>query len=673
MKKKLLKKITLQKRPTFIPIKHQLITICILFAIIPLIIVNYLSYSISENALRATSEQLTVQMIDQISMNVNTVTSKIEDDISQFIVSSLVQNNALAHYFSSDPNKKREAEQNITKAIKNFVDLNNSVESAAVIFDDDHIFFSPIDVNKQEVLSIKDFSQGGNLVWKKTAASSFASLYVIKELIAPLNKGSCVACIEINQESISSILKDVELLENSTIILIDNDKNIIFSNQYSNTSIGQEIWNQIISKEEPTTMTVDNALVTYSNLANKWKLVVQIPESSLTRQLDQVTVYIFIIIILTSFSAIIVGLTIAKKFSDPIVDLMKAMKKAEEGDLTVYINPKGNNEVSHLCISFNYMISNIRSLLEKTKEVIDSSLKDSKLLSESTQCSVETFDQLALSVNSIADGTKSQAENAQKGANAMETLSNRIQLIMQKSNTVYENSQGIKGLIQEATQCIELLKEAVNSTAQVNTNIENSILELNELNANIGEMINLINAISNQTNLLALNASIEAARAGEAGKGFAVVASEVRHLAEQSKHSNEKIQMTLNEIKQKTLDANKLIKQSNYIFRNQDQVVQKASSIFLDIIETLKMMDTELGDINHEIQDIKQLKDETLLEITSIVSITQESAVSTEEVSQLSEKQTGIINELADLSDRLTATMKNLESSIQAFTLGTEN
>ncbi|WP_069999752.1 methyl-accepting chemotaxis protein [Cellulosilyticum sp. I15G10I2] len=663
----------LSSRNTFVPIKRYLITVCILFAIIPLLIVNYLSYSISKDALRTTSKQLTIQMVNQIGINVNSFVGGIESNIAEFVVSNLVQNNTLAHYFSDDSKTKRDASQSISKAITSLESLNSAIDSAHIIFEDDEIISSMTSISRQDLLKIRDLKEGGKLVWQKGVGDSADSLYVIRDVIATANKGTATICVAISPDSIAAIFNNIELLENSTLILIDPNKNIIFSNQSKDAAIDETLWSIINNQEDLNTLFRADTLTTYVTLSNGWKLAARIPERSLTKQLTGVTVYIFILIIITSLIAVVVGLTIAKKFSDPIINLMKCMKKAEEGDLTIQIEPRGNNEITQLCVSFNYMIANIHGLLKETKKVIANSLQESKLLAESTQCSVETFDQLANCVTDIADGTTNQAGYAQKGERAMENLSYGIQKVIQKSDTIYENTQGVKLLIQEATSCIELLKTTMISSVQMFGNVENSILELSKLNKGIGDMMQLVNNISNQTNLLALNASIEAARAGEAGKGFAVVAGEVRNLAEQSRTSTAAVQQTLSKIQEKNVSTNRLIQESSYIFNSQEEAVQKASDIFSSIIQTLKVMDTELGEINYQMKDIKVLKDETLIEITHIASITQESAGAAEEVNALSEEQTNVINNLSKLSERLTVTMQTLNNSIGSFKLNNRN
>jgi len=71
----------------------------------------------------------------------------------------------------------------------------------------------------------------------------------------------------------------------------------------------------------------------------------------------------------------------------------------------------------------------------------------------------------------------------------------------------------------------------------------------------IGQVVDLINAIASQTNLLALNATIEAARAGEAGRGFAVVAGEVKNLAGQTAQATEQIGRKIAAVQSVTEDA----------------------------------------------------------------------------------------------------------------------
>ncbi len=81
------------------------------------------------------------------------------------------------------------------------------------------------------------------------------------------------------------------------------------------------------------------------------------------------------------------------------------------------------------------------------------------------------------------------------------------------------------------------------------------MVEFGERTQEIGAIVRVITEVAQQTHLLAINATIEAARAGEAGRGFAVVAEEIRHLAENTSRSAERIARIVEEVAQGSAEA----------------------------------------------------------------------------------------------------------------------
>lgn len=652
-------------------IRTRLIIICVLFGIVPLLVVSIISSSISRKTLRDTSKQLTEDMVIQTRSSINYFIKDIEKNMTKFVVSDLnnESSNILSAYEmgKNEPGEKAKVSGMMNQKLNYLGSMEQSVAGAAIVHNEGKVMGNIPLLTEDGIRASKDIEIQGESAWQKGLGPEEKGVYFIRKVKNTMigeEFGTLVCLVKL--DSVIEGLKEIKLLQGADVYIVDNNGKVIYNKDAAEEMASESILS-IVNKEESGSDMESGKLIAYATASNGWKVVAEIPEKSLTLQLDKANILVWILILIAAIIAVVVGAGVSMSISRPIIKIMKLMKRAEGGDLTVQADEKRQDEIGMLCVSFNNMIDNIRKLLEETQNVIAITLDDGKILKLSTEQSVEAFEQLALSIEDITQGSSNQAEDAGQSTQAMTILSDSIQKVMSTTKNIFENNQGAKEIIQEATDSIARLNTTMDSSIQVSHKIKSSIMELSFLNKSIADVMKLVDNISEQTNLLALNASIEAARAGEVGKGFAVVANEVKNLSEQSKKSTENVRKTLKTIEAKTKDAVNLVKEANDIFEDQEEAVKKTYSAFNNIIERLKGVDTELGKVNGQVTDMETLKDEMANKINRIRLVTEDNASATQEVNALSEQQKAVIEQLYTLANKLTGTMDTLNTSMQSF------
>lgn len=653
------------------PIRIQLMSVCLCLALIPLIIIACSYTFISKNALRTTSNTLNTELVKQLGTNIDNSNTNMEQNIEKFMISEIAQNGLITNYNSSDPLTRTHGMSDIRTQINNFQLLYSNVIGLAFTTESSNTCVSALSfLTDTEFKALAKTLPPNEFVWTRTENMPSNTVLVCKTYSTSAY-GIYTIVAAINLSSISESIAQTTLLGGSNIYLTNADGAVLYSPTDTKTTVlPTDILSHISSEDDITYGSFSSSskqLITYSEISNGWRVIVDTPTSSLTSQLSSAFWIVGLIILLTCIFVYLISSVFSKSFSAPIIGLMKLMQKAEEGDLTVEMPIKGNSELSDLCRSFNHMISNMKQLLHQTQDVIAQTLNSSEVLNRSTTSSVEAFSQLACSISEIAESITSQAASTQHSNEGMQNLAESIQTVLSKISDLIKNNDGAKTMVETATTTVDSLTDSMNSALSISDSICVSMEELSSLNASIGSIMKIVESISEETNLIALNASIEAARVGEAGKGFAVVANEIRKLAEQSKASTVNVTNTLSTIAQKMAETTALVQESNNTFKSQGEVVEATHKLFFDIIDILKHTNTDLGNINSSITVMHNLKENMLSEINEISIITEELAASSEEVASVSSEQQEVMNKLSSLSGSLKNNMEALDASIQTF------
>ena len=388
-----------------------------------------------------------------------------------------------------------------------------------------------------------------------------------------------------------------------------------------------------------------------------WTLVAYAEEKEFMGSIYELIRILCVVAALCILIVMAIIIFISKKISQPLVTTAEALKNIAEGegDLTVSLPTRGNDEISDISLFFNKTI-------QKLHKSIGSVGKHSMIMEELGNSLAVSMSKTALSIDEIRasiEGVKTQAH--EQTASVSETkgtvnriignlealngnIENQAESVMRSSESIAQMVENIDSITQSLEKSNALAKTLADATAEGKRTLQNSntvTQKIIEQSGGLLEASNVIQNIAEQTNLLAMNAAIEAAHAGESGKGFAVVADEIRKLAEESSSQGKAITETLRHLS----DEIEVLSSSTKI------VEEKFNAIF-NLSESVRSMSAELTTAMHEQENGSK---EVLEAIKRISTITADVKTGSEEMLTGGR---GIFEEMHKL-DNLTLRLKD--------------
>ena len=207
--------------------------------------------------------------------------------------------------------------------------------------------------------------------------------------------------------------------------------------------------------------------------------------------------------------------------------------------------------------------------------------------------------QVSIGSTEITQGNEDLSQRTSQQASALEETSASME---EMTSTIKQNADNAK----QANQLAIAAREVAEKGGSVTINAVQAMDEINKSSKKIADIINVIDEIAFQTNLLALNAAVEAARAGEQGRGFAVVASEVRSLAGRSATAAKEIKILINESVQKVSDGSALVNQSGQTLNEIVGSVKRVTDIISEISAASQEQATGIDQVNKAVMQMDQ-------------------------------------------------------------------
>ena len=481
----------------------------------------------------------------------------------------------------------------------------------------------------------------------------------------------------------------LSLINKNGICLNNKDKKLIGTQLFNLTA--ETIGKRMIEDSEKIIVTAPVAETgMYLCLAVEKRIIFEAFNQVLQLNIVLAVVFIGVLIFIVT---VFIKIILIRPLNKTVAGLQNIAQG--EGDLTVRLPVKNNDELTDLAKYFNKTIAKIGAAIRQVG--INSDLMEeigNELASNMTE-TASAVHEISANIDGVKQQAMTQAASVTETAAMIEEIVRTIKQlntsietqaasVAQSSSSVEQMVANIASMGQMLSKTDEAIKKLTGATGDGKATLVTSNTVTQKIAEESGSLIeasSVIQHIASQTNLLAMNAAIEAAHAGEAGKGFAVVADEIRKLAEDSATQGKAITATLKmlsgEIETLSASSKTVEGKFNAIFSLAEQVKKMSAQLTesmreqengsREVLTAIKSINTVTVEVQAGSEEMLKGGEGVAKEMQKLDGLTRVITDSMNEMASGAVQINNAVQEVSEITQRNKASIENLAEEVGKF------
>ncbi|GEN86166.1 cache domain-containing sensor histidine kinase [Oceanobacillus sojae] len=373
----------------FLSLRNKLFLVFSCVLTIPFLILSLIMPSLFTNYIKEQTQELTIGMMDQFSLYIDSVTMQATDVGQQVLANSITQDWLRVENSNNNNDETLETARlmvrNELNAMLSSMMVNNSNNISVSIFthDGEGIWGDYPELDKTEWY--QDF-MGNDQTFTHSHIDTNQQSALMREM--PINS-HLIPLVDLNTLQDSGVIKvnfSTEMIENSldkikigergyAFIIDSQGENVLTEEIDTPQSIIEESLKQIAHKEEDQgLLEIENEqetyLLFYQQLSvGNWILISEVTEDDLFSHSNQLQKSLLLLSVGLFLITIIASFLFSSSITDPLRGLMKAMHYLEKGDFkkAQKIIPtirSENNEIRYLVEVFDQTVVRLKQLID---------------------------------------------------------------------------------------------------------------------------------------------------------------------------------------------------------------------------------------------------------------------------------------------------------------------